>query len=386
MIMKILRPYSHTFLALLFFFGAAQPAYATHFGTLLYADQICIANGAGSFCISNPSPTPPSEDELFLAALKNIYTLHPNTLLSQALDPIFSDPLNPQIPTVTCSTYCYPYYYNHIGLIRLKLICDAQSPPIYTAQLLMNGVPTPIHTKVCPTACTSYPNACGATATGMTDSNGICSVTPPALPVGLGTTCTSRANSCGDVGYDVGYIQCNGLCSAAPVAERSYYRALCTSAPNSCGRTNMGTYNCDHVCSATTPVVPSNYGTACTLPSARTFTSLANSCRQRVTVTVTEGTYNCSGVCSGTPPPAPSDATCTPKAPVIDGLFDKNGVNLGNSTSARTAAYDPLGYQIYAHASTPDSSQLTYYFEWSTDGVNWTGDPGLPAGGWATVP
>jgi hypothetical protein len=52
--------------------------------------------------------------------------------------------------TVTCNRECNPIYYDWEGLVTLNLQCDENSPQSYTASLEVNGVQTPINTKVCP--------------------------------------------------------------------------------------------------------------------------------------------------------------------------------------------------------------------------------------------
>ncbi len=183
--------------------------------------------------------------------------------------------------------------------------------------------------------CTSYSNVCGQTTSGTTDCSGVCSATTPATPTGYGDSCSSNTNSCGGVNY--GSLACSGTGVACSV-------------------------------SSTAPANPSYYGTSCTLTSAQ------NICGKTTTAI---GTYDCNNICVGTTPAAPSNTTCVPSAPTISGLYNKNGVYLG----ASVPAYDSLGYQIYANAtSLIPGAKLTYYFEFSIDGINWSG------GQWATLP
>ncbi len=232
----------------------------------------------------------------------------------------------------------------------------------------------------------------------------------------FGTSCTKSANSCGVSGYatsDWGTVNCDGSCSVSGVsAELPYWNQSCTSYPNACGQTTSGTYDCSGVCNASPPpdlagfntecsggtnscgdsnpgyFVCSGTGVACSAsgpPAQRsyygatcTLTSAPNACGQTTTVS-TAGSYDCNYTCTGTPPAPPSNAACAPTTPTISGLY-QSGVNLGPSAPA----YDPSGYQIYANATSPAGYDLTYYFEFSTDGINWSGDP-APAQ-WATLP
>jgi len=223
-----------------------------------------------------------------------------------------------------------------------------------------------------------------------------------------GALCSGGGNSCGDQNY--GYIQCDGSCSASGApAERPYYNTACTSYPNACGVTTTGTYNCSAVCSATTPANPAGYGTACTSPAnacgvtttgtiqcngacsattapanpsyygqSCTLTSAPNACGQ---TTTGSGLTDCNGVCTGTTPAPPSNATCTPSTPTVSGLY-KAGAYRGPAVPS----FDPTGYQLYAQSVSPANFNLTYYFEFSKDGVNWTGDPLPPIGSWSVVP
>src|SRR3989344_3935663 len=118
-----------------------------------------------------------------------------------------------------------------------------------------------------------------------------------------------------------------------PPANPAGYGTACTSPANACGVTTTGTIQCNGACSATTaPANPSYYGQSCTLTSA-------------------PGRYK-AGAYRG--PTVPS--------------------------------FDPAGYQLYAQSVSPANFNLTYYFEWSKDGVNWTGDPLPPVGSWSTLP
>ncbi len=208
----------------------------------------------------------------------------------------------------------------------------------------------------------SVSNACGQANYGITQCDGSCSAFTLPNPYGYGTSCTSSPNICGQA--NTGIIDCGGTCTATVPALPSNYGNLCTSATNACGN-NVGTVSCDGTCSATAPFVPSNYNTPCTLTSA------ANGCGMTNTAT---GTYNCSGVCGVAAPATPANSLCTPPpAPTISGPY-QNGPSLINPAYA----YDPLGYQVFAQATSPYAtnpavdSHLTYYFEYSTDGVNWT--------------
>ncbi len=231
----------------------------------------------------------------------------------------------------------------------------------------------------------------------------------------VGTSCSKSANSCGVAGYatsDWGTVQCDGSCSVSgvsaelpywnnsytvfnscddsitrytdcsgggdytPPAERAGFNTECSGGTNSCGDSNPGYFVCSGTgvaCSASGPPAQrSYYGATCTLTSA------TNACGQTTTVS-TAGSYDCNYTCTGTPPAPPSNAACAPTTPTISGLY-QSGVNLGPSAPA----YDPSGYQIYANATSPAGYDLTYYFEFSTDGINWSGDP-APAQ-WATLP
>ncbi len=227
------------------------------------------------------------------------------------------------------------------------------------------------------TYCTSTTNACGATTYGTILCDGSCSATS-ANPTGYGTTCslTSLPNACGQTTTTTtGTIGCDSIsCTGTPpvtppvtTPNNAIYNASC-SVTNACG-TNSGTITCAGTCSALTPYIPPNYGTACTI------TSPANGCGMTTTAT---GTYNCSGVCAPTPPAptpsAPLNTLCAPPpAPTISGPY-QNGPSIINPAYA----YDPLGYQVFAQATSPYAtnpavdSHLTYYFEYSTDGVSWT--------------
>ncbi|MEK7627864.1 MAG: hypothetical protein AAB421_00390 [Patescibacteria group bacterium] len=68
-------------------------------------------------------------------------------------------------------------------------------------------------------------NACGSSANGVYQCGGICSVPPPGLPAGYGTTCQSSPNICGMFAY--GAISCTGSCSAPTVPN-----SLCATCPN----------------------------------------------------------------------------------------------------------------------------------------------------------
>ena len=52
--------------------------------------------------------------------------------------------------TVTCYTDCNPVYSSWEGVVTLNLQCNEDSPQSYTAQLMINGVSTPVNTKICP--------------------------------------------------------------------------------------------------------------------------------------------------------------------------------------------------------------------------------------------
>lgn len=220
-------------------------------------------------------------------------------------------------------------------------------------------------------------NSCGTPGGVIVPSadgrSGVCSGGTPANPSYLNQSCSSPSNSCGDT-YN-GTFNCSYVCSAgySPPPERAGYGSACSTAPNSCGDRNYGYIQCDGSCSVSTaPAERSNYNATCTLTSA------PNACGKTATA---NGTLDCNGVCTGTTPAPPSNATCAPGAPTVSGLYNNTGY-LGSSVPA----YDSSGYQLYAQGVSPAGFNLTYYFEWSKDGVNWTGDPGLPAGSWAVLP
>lgn len=155
-----------------------------------------------------------------------------------------------------------------------------------------------------PPTCTSPPNACGYTSSGVIQ-NGSCNASPPANPSYYGASC-SASNACGT---NSGTYNCSGQCSASAPYIPGNYGASCsaTSAQNACGQTNTnyGSITCGGGCSVGAPSAPSNpsyYGQSCQLTSA------PNSCGQ--TTTAYTGTYNCSQSCIGTPPAAPSNSGC----------------------------------------------------------------------------
>ena len=107
--------------------------------------------------------------------------------------------------------------------------------------------------------CTSAPNACGYTNSGVliggscsaiAPSDSLCLPAPP-NPVGYGNACASVANICGQT--NSGTIQCDGSCSATVPSNPVGYGNACTSVANICGQTNSGTIQCDGSCSAITP-------------------------------------------------------------------------------------------------------------------------------------
>ena len=142
------------------------------------------------------------------------------------------------------------------------------------------------------------------------------------------------------------------------------------SLPNTCGQTasNTGTIRCNGSCSAYAPSTPSNpsyYQNSCQLTSAR------NACGQTKTANV--GTFDCDGTCVGTRPAVPP-VTVPPAAPSVSG-------------PSRAPAWNEAGYPVNATGAACNNTSVTQYFEFSRDGVNWTGDnPGFPPSSWATLP
>ncbi len=229
------------------------------------------------------------------------------------------------------------------------------------------------------TSCSKSANSCGVSGYATSDwgtvnCDGSCSVSGVSAELPYWNNSYTVFNSCGD--SVTRYTDCNGQVDSTPPPNRAGYGSSCSTSTNSCGEPNAGymtTCNANGTVSCAiyyTPSVPSYYGTACTL------TSLPNACGRTNT---TSGTLDCNYTCTGTPPAPPSNAVCAPSAPTISGLY-QSGVYRGSSVPA----YDPLGYQIYANATSPAGYNLTYYFEFSTDGINWSGDP-APAQ-WATLP
>ncbi len=113
------------------------------------------------------------------------------------------------------------------------------------------------------TSCTSTPNSCGATQSGTVRCDGSCSATSPATPAGLGISCFSFSNVCGQIRSN-GTIQCNGSCSSTPPPLPAGFGTSCNSAPNACGQTLPGTIGCTGSCSA---LPPPNSGCVVTPPS-----------------------------------------------------------------------------------------------------------------------
>jgi hypothetical protein len=73
----------------------------------------------------------------------------------------------------------------------------------------------------------------------------------------VGNSCSSGANSCGDI--NIGNIVCSigglsSFCSATIPVERLNWNKACTSGANSCGDTNTGLTDCNGICLATIPV------------------------------------------------------------------------------------------------------------------------------------
>ncbi len=142
------------------------------------------------------------------------------------------------------------------------------------------------------------------------------------------------------------------------------------SLPNTCGTTASrdGTIRCNGSCSAYAPSTPSNpsyYQNSCQLTSAR------NACGQTKTANV--GTFDCDGTCVGTRPAVPP-VTVPPAAPSVSG-------------PSRAPAWNEAGYPVNATGAACNNTSVTQYFEFSRDGVNWTGDnPGFPPSSWATLP
>ncbi|KKU95291.1 MAG: Alpha-L-rhamnosidase [Parcubacteria group bacterium GW2011_GWA1_48_11b] len=98
----------------------------------------------------------------------------------------------------------------------------------------------------------SIEEQCNAQGTEWDIINTACvqTCTPTPCVSTAGRACSSAPNSCGDT--NSGVIGCKGSCSATTPANPPGYGNSCTSAPNSCGMTRSGTIGCSG-CSATTP-------------------------------------------------------------------------------------------------------------------------------------
>ena len=133
--------------------------------------------------------------------------------------------------------------------------CDLYSTtsgsPVLLGDFLLNPSGFSGSTTTYPTATTTYSTNCwwvGYNSTG--DMNAYPSVvtvynTVATSPVNVGS-CTSPPNDCSQT--------VSGMCPQnTPPPDPSYYGQPCTSPANSCGMTNSGTYDCNKTCSATTP-------------------------------------------------------------------------------------------------------------------------------------
>ncbi len=234
-----------------------------------------------------------------------------------------------KITTVTCSIEnCFFADYAHVGTVRLDLVCDKNSPSIVYGVLVINTLSI-FGYKVCST---------------------------PSVPA-TSWTCDSATLSSAD--------------------QAKLYTSCTSTVTNSCKDPNpySGRYICDATgkvtCSTDSFSPPEQYGYGTTCP----LTSAKNACGKTNTA---DGIMGCNNTCTGTPPAAPSNATCAPFAPTLN-LY-KDGVKQGTDFGASVPAYDSLGYKIYAKSTSLAGYKLTYYFEFSIDGENWSG------GKWATLP
>ena len=308
----------------------------------------------------------------------------------------------PGATVITCDTNCYPTYLKYIGAVHVVLTCDANSPAYFIGVLTVNDIVT-YGTQQCCGGATGY--SCTGLPAVITGSCNT-SVLSSADVLKVGTPCVSTAvNSCGQTSSGIyicdaaGQVSCSAgtpsdlTCS--PVNCSGYWSDVSNSCSKTCGtgtlqqtytRTQNGSNGGDTSCPATgttrsgstscnTQVCcVAKSGTACEASSA------TNGCGM---TTTGPGTYSCDGTtCVPTPPApaAPANSSCThPPAPSISGPWR------GSSIASPAYAYDPLGYQVFAQATSPYAtnpavdSHLTYYFEYSTDGVNWRS-----AGDWAS--
>ena len=247
------------------------------------------------------------------------------------------------------------------GTITMSYLCSAKRGQL-CGSLVPNscGDPNPYAVYDCVENCVDYSTGIGQPATAIER--------PP-------VACTVE-NACGQT--NTGTVACDYYsCSATPppvtTPTGETYLASCNSPTNACGDYTSGNIQCDGTCSAITPFTIA--GTSCPL------TSNPNACGQTTTST-DAGTYSCSNTCDGTPPPPPPHTNCPPPTtPTISGLY-QGGLYRGPTVLGN----NPTGYQLYAVSVSPANFTLTYYFEWSKDGVNWTGDPNPPIGSWSTLP
>ena len=253
---------------------------------------------------------------------------------------------------------CFPNYYGVTGTFHLDLTCSVNSPAYYFAALFVNGVSTPTHEMCC-----------------RNGSSISCSTPPPAVS-----------------------LVCDGSTLSA-TDQAKLYTPCPSTAANSCGQTIPGTYVCDAstgqlACLTSTPpeylCPPLNCSGYWSDVSGSCSNTTCGSGTLQQTYTKTQngsngGDTSCPATGTTRSGNTLCDAACTPPpAPTISGPY-QNGPSIINPAYA----YDPLGYQVFAQATSPYAtnpavdSHLTYYFEYghSTNGgqtITWD------TGGWAS--
>jgi hypothetical protein len=100
------------------------------------------------------------------------------------------------------------------------------------------------------------------------------------------------------------------------------------------------------------------------------------------TFTYQSGTYNWSATenLGGQSAPVCPTVSTAPTVPILSALW-KNSAYIGPNAPA----YDASGYQVEAQATSPSGSNLSYYFEWSSDTAAAEWSDWVGSGGWGSV-